>query len=63
MEYILRLHPGDVADRINWILREAREDPAPALIINADELVIEYHDLTKGSKIVERICRVVKNIS
>ena len=54
----LNLHPGDVANRIEWALREARIDPAPLLHMNADGLVIEYNDRTTGAKMFEKICRV-----
>lgn len=59
----LQLHPGDVADRINWALQEARIDPVPALHMNADGLVIEYNDRTTGAKIYEKICPLAKKTS
>ena len=54
----LAMHPGDIAHRIEWALREAREDPAPALHMNADALVIEYNDASTGHKMFEKICPV-----
>lgn len=59
----LKLHPGDVASRIEWALREARVDPAPLLHMNADALVIEYNDRLTGAKMFERICGVAKKSS
>lgn len=59
----LKLHPGDVANRIEWALREARIDPVPLLHMNADALVIEYNDRTTGAKMFERICGVTKKSS
>ena len=54
----LKMHPGDIANRIEWALREARDDPAPALHMNADALVIEFNDAKTGAKMFERICGV-----
>lgn len=58
--------PGVVADRINFLLRDAVDNPAPALRVNSDGLVLEYNiKATRGNqaKFFEKVARFTKNNS
>lgn len=58
--------PGVVADRINFLLRDAVDNPAPALRVNSDGLVLEYNiKATSGNqaKFFEKVARFAKNNS
>lgn len=63
---IINDEPGDVADRINFILRDAMDNPAPVLRINADGIVLEYTMRTQSgtkAKFFEKVARLRKNNS
>lgn len=59
----LALPAGDVANRIEWCLREAKDCPEPILHMNNDGLVIEYNSRATGSKIFEKICNLAPKSS
>lgn len=59
----LRLNAGDVATRIEFMLREAAPDPAPILHMNADALVMEFTDTNTGFKVFQRVSGLKKNNS
>ena len=63
---VLDEDPGVVADRINFLLRDAVDNPAPALRINSDGLVLEYNvkaQSGKQAKFFQKVARIVKNNS
>ena len=61
--YALRDDPKTVSNRIALHFSKAKVDPAPALHMNADALVIEYNSYATGHKRWETISEVTKNNS
>lgn len=63
---IIKEEPGVVADRINFLLRDAVDNPAPALRVNSDGLVLEYNMKVpsgKQGKFFEKVAEFTKNNS
>ena len=63
---IIDEEPGVVADRINFLLRDAIDNPEPRLHINSDGLVLEYNIKApsgRQAKFMEKVARFVKNNS
>ena len=53
----------NVIHNLEVVLREAKDNPAPILHINADALVVEYNHKEFGSKMFERVADLEKNNS
>ena len=63
---ILKEEPGVVADRINFLLRDAIDNPSLALRVNSDGLVLEYNMKVpshKQGKFFEKVGEFTKNNS
>jgi len=63
---IINEEPGVVADRINFLLRDAVDNPAPALRVNSDGLILEYNmkvSSSKQGKFFEKVAEFTKNNS
>ena len=55
--------PGVVADRINFLLRDALESPEPRLFINSDGLVLEYNIKVpsgRQAKFMEKVAKFAR---
>ena len=59
----LKENADSVCFRIQSFMMEARNNPAPALHMNGDALVLEYNDAETGHKRFEKISGVKKNNS
>lgn len=63
---IIDEEPGVVADRINFLLRDAVDNPEPKLRINSNGLVLEYNIKVpsgRQAKFFEKVAEFVKNNS
>jgi hypothetical protein len=53
----------NVMHNLEVILKEAKDNPAPILRVNADALVVEYNHIEFGCKMFERVADLEKNNS